>query len=351
VVAGSITLKIKKESHIGTLHLVRNAPGHLPPESPLAPASHYLYHLAESGRRSQKARLVRAGTILGGAGLDFDWYSLRAHLVELVCDVLQREGLSASSINATLSALKEVAAVAARLKPEWLTPADLAAIRAVKRARMGRRVRRVRALSELEVGRLLDICDRRGGAGGARDAALIALLFGAGLRRDEASKLKLSDYNARRHTLFIQGKGGRNRTAYFEDGGALRALNWYLRERGKEPGPLLCPVTRWGEVQVEDEHYLSGVAIYRALQRRARDAGIERFGPHDLRRSFGTELLNEGCDLSLVSKLMGHASITSTVIYDQRGEKEKRAASLKISVPFRTRGGRGKRKKRRRRRK
>jgi integrase/recombinase XerD len=334
-------LTVEKESHIGALHLLRRAPGHLPPESPLAPVLLYLNSLAGSGHRSMRVNLERAGTLLGGRGLDYDWYGLRAGHVEFLRGTMLGEGYAPATINVTLSAVREVARRAWLLQPEWMTADDLTRILTVRRVRAGERIRPARALSAEEIASLLKACDRAGGPIGARDAAILVLLYRGGLRRGEAVSLDVSHYSARTHTLKVLGKGGRTRFAYFDDGGARRVLNWWLRERGEAQGAFLCPVKQ-GEVEIRR---LSAMAVYKALARRGAQAGLEHFTPHDLRRSFGTHLLQKGADLDLVRQLLGHVEIMTTQKYILRDDREQRRAALKIEVNFRP----GKKKKRRRR--
>ena len=75
--------------------------------------------------------------------------------------------------------------------------------------------------------------------------------------------------------------------------------------RGSEPGPLLYPVHRVGRLL---PRRLSDQAVLGVLQKRSTQAGIPPFSPHDLRRTFITELLDAGIDLFTVQQLVGHAS-------------------------------------------
>ncbi|MEK6208567.1 MAG: site-specific integrase [Chloroflexota bacterium] len=75
------------------------------------------------------------------------------------------------------------------------------------------------------------------------------------------------------------------------------------------------------------KHRLTDQAIYGVMRRRAADAGVARFSPHDCRRTFVGDLLDSGVDLVTVKGMAGHASVQTTARYDRRGEAAKRKAS------------------------
>src|SRR6476620_2610808 len=75
-----------------------------------------------------------------------------------------------------------------------------------------------------------------------------------------------------------------------------------------------------------------GVAVI--LRDRAAAAGVAPFTPHDMRRTYISELLDAGTDLATVQKMVGHESITTTAGYDRRGDAAKRKAADLVHVPF-----------------
>ena len=91
-------------------------------------------------------------------------------------------------------------------------------------------------------------------------------------------------------------------------GGLDAVLDWGS-ERGDEPGPLLFRVRRGGTIVRER---LTTQAIYHILRSRAKKAGVADFTPLDCRRTLAGDLLDRGIDISIVAKLLGHASTATT---------------------------------------
>lgn len=298
------------------------------------PARLYLAGLHASGRRSMAAKLRSVARLVGLSPEEIRWSGLRPEVISVVRALMLERRYAPSTINATLSALKGVAHAAWQLKQ--LKTDEYQRIRDVKGVN-GSRLPRGRALSDREVSRLVEACLRDASPAGARDLAVIALLGSCGLRRSEACALDLSHFDAEACTLRVRGKGDKERLVYLGRD-ALRALLDWLRVRGAMPGPLLLPVSKSGEVE---HRRLSDQAVYNALRKRAREARVRAFSPHDLRRTAITNMLDRGGDLSVVQDIAGHSSISTTKIYDRRGEAAKRRTSALASLPRRRREPQG----------
>jgi len=200
----------------------------------------------------------------------------------------------------------------------------------VKGAR-GSRLPAGRAVPGGELRALVEACRRDPSPAGARDAAILAVLYIGGVRRAELVGLALADYTADPPTLRIRhGKGDKERLAPLT-ASAGAAITAWLARRGDHPGKLFLPVSQVGAVHGEG---LSSIAIYNMLQKRAAQAGVAHVSPHDMRRSFVSDLLDAGVDLSAAQQLAGHASVVTTARYDRRGEASKRKAVETLHFPL-----------------
>ena len=241
--------------------------------------------------------------------------------------VALRDRYAPATVNLTLCAVRRT------LRAAWLDGAMLESDyrRAVEVANVtGSRQPSGRALGHGELAALFRACsDDRSPAGG-RDAAALALMFGAGLRRAEAAALDLADYDSDNGTLRVIGKRDRERTAYVVKGGRA-ALDYWLKFRGDDPGPLLVPVSKSGTITLRR---MTTQALLLRLRLRCQQAGVQRCSPHDLRRSFVSGLLDRWVDLGTVQDLAGHADPKTTRLYDRRGDEVRRQGATRLHVPF-----------------
>lgn len=188
-----------------------------------------------------------------------------------------------------------------------------------------------RELSPGEINTLMTCCVSDDSPAGARDAALLGILYGAGLRRAEIVELNLEDYDPETGKLVVRGKGRKERIAWLT-GGAFGAVEAWLEVRGNESGPLFWHINKADKLV---NRRLTTQAIFHILRQRAKEAGVRDFSPHDLRRTFVSDLLDAGADIATVSRMAGHANIQTTARYDRRSEETKKRAAGLLHVPYR----------------
>jgi len=254
-----------------------------------------------------------------------DWSLLHYEKILMLLNQLSDEGKSPATINVYLSALKGVAKEAWR--KQLISVETYQHIKEVKRIK-GTRSIKGRALELDELNALIDYCMAQDGVIAMRDAAVIALVYGAGLRRHEAAGLLLSDLNTSEGTIKVLGKGNKERINALHDRNLDIIYTW-LDERGLAPGPLFLRARKGNRLVNEP---ISGQTIYDIIIRRYKEAGLKRLTPHDLRRTFATKLLENGEDVFLVQDLMGHSSVETTKNYDRRAESAKKKAAK--ALPF-----------------
>jgi integrase len=254
-----------------------------------------------------------------------DWSQLNYQQILKLMSILSHQGKSPATLNVYLSALKGVAKEAWRLKNiDVETYQHIKEIRRIK----GSRSIKGRALEIDELNQLLDFCMAQDGVIAMRDAAVIALVYGAGLRRHEAANLMLHHLDRQAGTLRVLGKGNKERVNALHNR-ILEIVEVWLEERGYEPGPLFLRA-RKGDKLINAP--ISGQTIYDIIIRRYKEAGLKRLTPHDLRRTFATKLLENGEDVFVVQDLMGHSSVETTKNYDRRDEKAKKKAAKALPL-------------------
>jgi integrase/recombinase XerD len=296
--------------------------------APVSPARAYLLSLNSTRSRQTMASFLNiVAGMLGAASLEScSWGSLRRHHVMAVTELLRDTGRATATVNTYLSALKGVAREAWMLR--LMDVESFQHIRAVRNLR-GSRLPRGRALPAEEIRKLFAVCDADKSSLGPRDAAMLAVILGCGLRRSEAVGLDLRDVVTQDHAIRVLGKGNKERLAYMPAGTWERLHMWIDQVRGEQPGPLFTRIRRF-DTLTNDR--LTDQAVYHILLVRQKLAGIEKCAPHDLRRTFATAMLDNGEDLITVRDAMGHASVTTTQQYDRRGETRLRRARDRLDL-------------------
>lgn len=250
-----------------------------------------LHRLSRATQRNYLRDVTRFAGWLGRPPDQATDEDLRRYQIE------QREtGLGAPAMNTAVSALRF-------FYTRTLDRQDL--------TRKLHRVKHPRALptvlSREEVTRLLDATTS------IKHQAILSVAYGAGLRASEVTKLKVRDIDSERMLLRTEcGKGGRHRNAMLAQDLLVLLREWWKigRQLGvMHPDGWLFP----------GQHYLKPVCtrqVHRIAAEAAHMAGItKRVGPHTLRHSFATHLLEDGVDVRIIQVLLGHAQLTTTTLY------------------------------------
>ena len=175
-------------------------------------------------------------------------------------------------------------------------------------------------LTDDAVAKLLESIDPQDLPSGARDRAILEMLYGSGLRVSELVALRPEQVDWDEGFLRITGKGGKTRFVPL-GGEAARAMRHYreharplLVKEGK-PLPRVLFLSNRGSALTRER-------IRQIIKQRALEAGLdENVFPHILRHSFATHLLENGADLRVIQDMLGHADLSTTQIYTHVEQK------------------------------
>lgn len=160
---------------------------------------------------------------------------------------------------------------------------------------------------------------------GLRDRALLALLYGTGIRASECASLRNASVDLKQLTITVQGKGGHERTIALSPELA-EVLHAYVEARGAAPGNAPFFRSRFGRA-------LSRGGVYERVRtwgQRSR-VGIP-LSPHRIRHTCATHLVRAGVGLVTIRDLLGHRLITSTQIYLHVTADDLRAAAARHPI-------------------
>lgn len=187
--------------------------------------------------------------------IEQDWSMLNTDQIYHIRERLRRQRKAPSTINAYLAALIGVA------KQCWqMNLIDIETyqhIKEIKRSK-GSRINTGRALKLDELNAMLDHCIAEEGPIALRDGTLIALVYGAGLRRHEAVRIQLKDYSRNKATIRVVRKGDKERINALNSR-LIDIIECWLDERGRQPGPLFNRIRRGGNIT---EHPISPQTVY-----------------------------------------------------------------------------------------
>jgi integrase/recombinase XerC len=145
-----------------------------------------------------------------------------------------------------------------------------------------------------------------------RDCAILELLYATGARVSELCGLDLDDIDYQRNTIRVLGKGNKERTIPLGNPAMKAVDNWIKNARNEVATSASGRAVFLGSRGKRIDQRTVRTIVYQALSALE---GIERMGPHALRHSAATHLLEGGADLRTVQEILGHASLATTQIY------------------------------------
>lgn len=162
-------------------------------------------------------------------------------------------------------------------------------------------------------------------AEGARNRAIIEVLFSCGLRVSELVNMKLSDLYLEDRVLLVRGKGNKERLVPVSNKAISDLKRWFFDRNLMKIKPG------------EDDYvflnrrgaHLTRTMILIMVKRQAEEAGIKKtISPHTFRHSFATALLQGGADLRSIQAMLGHEKIDTTLVYTHISNEQLRKAIL-----------------------
>ncbi|AQT94435.1 MULTISPECIES: site-specific integrase [Pseudomonas] len=296
-------------------------------ESIRNPLTLYLTRLAPSSQLTMRYVLQDAADRLGFEDInleDIDWHLLQPeHVIALVA-ALREDGYAPNTSSLYVNAVRGVMNEAWRLN--LISQEHLLRMRTVKAA-PGTRLGQGRNLRRSLIREMMEVCAADPRPQGLRDAAVIGILYGSGMRKSESVNLDLAQINFEERSLRVIGKGNKELIKYAPDWAFAKLQAWlaFRREQLKEgevdDSFLFNRIRRGSHITRER---ITKHAIYYIARQRGEQVGV-KIMPHDFRRSFITRVIEEH-DLSIAQKLAHHTNIQTTASYDVRDDNERRRA-------------------------
>lgn len=291
------------------------------------PLTLYLTRLAPSSQLTMRYVLQDAADRLGFEDInleDIDWHLLQPeHVVALVA-ALREDGYAPNTSSLYVNAVRGVMNEAWRMS--LISQDHLLKMRSVKAA-PGTRLGQGRNLRRTLIREMMDACAADPRPQGLRDAAVIGILYGSGMRKSESVNLDLAQINFDERSLRVTGKGNKELIKYAPAWAFDKLTAWLefrreqLKEGEQDDSFLFNRIRRGSHITRER---ITKHAIYYIARQRGEQVGV-KIMPHDFRRSFITRVIEEH-DLSIAQKLAHHTNIQTTASYDVRDDNERRRA-------------------------
>ncbi|PRA27596.1 site-specific integrase [Pseudomonas poae] len=296
-------------------------------ESIRNPLTLYLTRLAPSSQLTMRYVLQDAADRLGFEDInleDIDWHLLQPEQVIALVAALREDGYAPNTSSLYVNAVRGVMNEAWRMN--LISQEHLLRMRTVKAA-PGTRLSQGRNLRRTLIREMMEVCAADPRPQGLRDAAVIGILYGSGMRKSESVNLDLAQVDFAERSLRVIGKGNKELLKYAPDWAFAKLQAWldFRREQlkeGEQDDTFLFNRIRRGSHITRER--ITKHAIYYIARQRGEQVGV-KIMPHDFRRSFITRVIEEH-DLSIAQKLAHHTNIQTTASYDVRDDNERRRA-------------------------
>jgi integrase len=235
--------------------------------------------------------------------------------------------LSAATVNLHLSAVRRLADEAA--DGGWLSPELAIGIRRVKGVKaLGTRIGNWLSIDQAqELLRTVPLTTLRG----KRDAAIIGLLLGCGLRRSEVVPLRLDQLQSRQsHGVIVDlvGKGGRLRTVPIP-AWCSNLISLWLQSANVTQEKVFPHTSKDG---AQHETEVTTSVVWSVVRRYAKQIGVAHLAPHDLRRTCARLCHEAGGELEQIQFFLGHASVQTTERYIGCRQKFREAVNDRFRI-------------------
>ena len=291
------------------------------------PLTLYLTRLAPSSQLTMRYVLQDAADRLGFEDInleDIDWHLLQPEHVIALIAALREDGYAPNTSSLYVNAVRGVMNEAWRMS--LISQEHLLRMRTVKPA-PGTRLGQGRNLRRTLIREMMEVCAADPRPQGLRDAAVIGILYGSGMRKSESVNLDLAQINVEKRSLRVIGKGNKELIKYAPQWAFAKLQAWLafrreqLKEGEQDDSFLFNRIRRGSHITRER---ITKHAIYYIARQRGEQVGV-KIMPHDFRRSFITRVIEEH-DLSIAQKLAHHTNIQTTASYDVRDDNERRRA-------------------------
>jgi len=289
----------------------------------------WLANIRNPGTRRIYQRDLRNFMSFIGIGLPRDFRTITRSHVLAWRKHLERRGLGGATIRGKLAALSSLFQYLCNARAVPTNP-----VNGVARPKVEGRQGKTPALSGAQVRELL-AAPEGDGLKARRDRAILAVLFFHALRRAELCAITVQDIHDRRGVKHFRVRGRGKPLRYVPvHPAAADAIAAYLDAagHGDQPrAPLFRPIV--SNVTKRLDAALQPSGVYRMMKAYAKVLGIsvDRFGPHAARATAATNAIDQGADITQVQQWLGHASVSTTRVYDRRKSRPEDSPVFKVS--------------------